>query len=58
MRERAELYGGVLAAGPGPDGGFIVTAVIPFPEAAGDGVTPGRADPGEVVAGGLPGEAT
>jgi len=58
MRERAELYGGVLAAGPGPDGGFTVTAVIPFAEAAGDGATPGRADPGEAVAGGLPGEAT
>ena len=58
MRERAELYGGVLAAGPGPDGGFTVTAVIPFAEAAGDGATTGLADPGQVVTGGLPGEAT
>ncbi len=58
MRERAELYGGTLAAGPGPDGGFTVRAVIPFAEAVSDGATPGRADPGEVVASGLPGEAT
>ena len=58
MQERAELYGGVLAAGPRPDGGFTVTAVIPFAEAAGDGATTGLADPGQVVTGGLPGEAT
>ena len=30
MRERAELYGGSLAAGPRPDGGFLVTAVLPY----------------------------
>jgi signal transduction histidine kinase len=30
MRERVELYGGVLAAGPKPGGGFTVVARIPF----------------------------
>ena len=30
MRERAELYGGTLDAGPCPDGGFLVTAVMPY----------------------------
>jgi signal transduction histidine kinase len=29
MRERAALYGGTLTAGPGPDGGFRVLAVLP-----------------------------
>jgi signal transduction histidine kinase len=29
MRERAELLGGTLSAGPGPDGGFTVTARFP-----------------------------
>jgi signal transduction histidine kinase len=29
MRERATLYGGSLAAGPGPDGGFAVRMVLP-----------------------------
>jgi signal transduction histidine kinase len=29
MRERAELLGGTLTAGPGPDGGFIVSARLP-----------------------------
>jgi len=29
MRERAELLGGSLSAGPAPGGGFAVTAVIP-----------------------------
>jgi signal transduction histidine kinase len=34
MRERAELYGGTIDAGPGPDGGFLVTAMLPYgPEA-------------------------
>jgi signal transduction histidine kinase len=32
MRERAELYGGELAAGARPGGGFAVTATIPIPE--------------------------
>jgi signal transduction histidine kinase len=30
MRERVTLLGGELAAGPGPDGGFLVTALIPL----------------------------
>jgi signal transduction histidine kinase len=29
MRERAELLGGSLSAGPAPDGGFVVSAVLP-----------------------------
>jgi hypothetical protein len=33
MRERAELYGGRLEAGPSPDGGFLVAASIPCPAA-------------------------
>jgi signal transduction histidine kinase len=32
MRERAALYGGVLNAGPRPDGGFEVEAVLPYQE--------------------------
>jgi signal transduction histidine kinase len=30
MRERAELLGGSLSAGPAPDGGFAVSAVLPI----------------------------
>ena len=30
MRERVQLYGGRLAAGPTPDGGFRVSAVLPL----------------------------
>ncbi|MFI8853105.1 sensor histidine kinase [Streptomyces sp. NPDC053499] len=30
MRERAAMLGGELAAGPGPNGGFAVTARIPY----------------------------
>jgi signal transduction histidine kinase len=33
MRERVGLLGGSLSAGPSPDGGFMVSAVIPFTEA-------------------------
>ncbi|MDM4761865.1 sensor histidine kinase [Galbitalea sp. SE-J8] len=33
MRERAELLGGSFAAGPGPDGGFVVEAHIPKEQA-------------------------
>jgi signal transduction histidine kinase len=29
MRERVELLGGSLSAGPAPDGGFVVSAVLP-----------------------------
>jgi signal transduction histidine kinase len=31
MRERAEALGGCLRAGPGPDGGWVVTAELPLP---------------------------
>ena len=34
MRERVALLGGALSAGPSPDGGFIVSAVLPLSEAA------------------------
>jgi signal transduction histidine kinase len=39
MRERAEMLGGGLRAGPGPTGGFKVTAEVPLPAAGqrGDG---------------------
>ncbi|HWO65528.1 MAG TPA: sensor histidine kinase [Umezawaea sp.] len=33
MRERAELYGGVLTAGPAEDGGFAVVVRLPLNEA-------------------------
>jgi len=32
MRERVALLGGSLAAGPEPDGGFVVSAVLPLGE--------------------------
>jgi signal transduction histidine kinase len=35
MRERVALLGGSLAAGPSPDGGFEVSAVLPLREPAG-----------------------
>lgn len=31
MGERAALYGGILHAGPGPAGGFVVTLTLPVP---------------------------
>ena len=34
LRERLALYGGELAAGPRPDGGWRVRAVLPLPGAA------------------------
>jgi signal transduction histidine kinase len=34
MRERVALLGGSLSAGPSPDGGFVVSAVLPFIETA------------------------
>ena len=36
MRERAAIYGGELVAGPGPNGGWLVTARV-----RADGVRPG-----------------
>ena len=30
MRERVALLGGSLSAGPSPDGGFVVSAVLPL----------------------------
>ena len=44
MRERAELLGGTLTAGPGPGGGFIVTARLPVRN--GRQPLPGRGDAG------------
>lgn len=32
MAERAALFGGSVYAGPGPHGGWIVHAILPFPE--------------------------
>ena len=30
MRERVAVFGGEFAAGPGPDGGFLVRACFPI----------------------------
>ena len=40
MRERVALLGGQLRAGPEPDGGFAVRAVLPMDGAAGTGEAP------------------
>jgi signal transduction histidine kinase len=54
MRERLLALGGRFAAGPRPGGGFRVDAFLPYQPLGGadqgDG-PPGRAGPGEVVAG-------
>jgi signal transduction histidine kinase len=34
MRERVALLGGSISAGPQPDGGFVVSAVLPLSETA------------------------
>jgi signal transduction histidine kinase len=39
MRERVALLGGSLAAGPAPDGGFVVSAVLPLREPASERIT-------------------
>jgi len=33
MRERVALLGGSLSAGPAPDGGYVVSAVLPMGDA-------------------------
>ncbi|WP_449060756.1 hypothetical protein [Planomonospora algeriensis] len=50
MRERVSAYGGSLDAGPVPDGGWRVSAVLPL----GSGPTPGTVPaPGPGTAPGL-----
>jgi signal transduction histidine kinase len=44
MRARAETLGGTLEASPTPDGGFLVTAVLPTPPTA---PTPAKPPPAE-----------
>jgi signal transduction histidine kinase len=44
MRERVALLGGHLDAGPGPDGGFAVRAVVPLERSSGRGAGAGVAD--------------
>jgi signal transduction histidine kinase len=39
MRERVTLLGGSLTAGPAPDGGFAVSAVLPLREPASEHIT-------------------
>lgn len=41
MRERIALYGGTLTAGPGPGGGYEVTAVLPVTARGGATARPG-----------------
>jgi len=58
MRERAELYGGTLDAGPCPDGGFLVTAVLPYGAAAGRQAGDGAGHPPGDETGHPPGDGT
>jgi signal transduction histidine kinase len=46
MRERAELLGGTLSAGPRPEGGFIVIARLPAGQGRGSA---GPGEPGELT---------
>ena len=58
MRERAEFYGGTLDAGPCPDGGFLVTAVLPYGAAAGRQAGDGAGHPPGDETGHPPGDGT
>lgn len=62
MRERAELYGGQLTAGPRPGGGFAVEAAIPCPPDAARPTAQATAAPGTAAqataAQATPGQAT
>src|SRR5690606_5294064 len=40
MRERAEMFGGTLSAGPRQGGGFSVRFVVPIPRAAAPAAVP------------------
>jgi signal transduction histidine kinase len=41
MRERVALFGGTFDAAPAPDGGYVVDATVPIPDAVnGVGPTP------------------
>jgi signal transduction histidine kinase len=50
MRERVEMYGGTVKAGPRDRGGYRVSATIPFGAPA-DGPAPGSASPGSASPG-------
>jgi signal transduction histidine kinase len=51
MRERAELYGGVLTAGPLPEGGFAVVLRLPISEPISEPVSAPGSAPGSEVRG-------